>query len=107
MQATHPLAASGKAQSPGTPLPDTPSPDTVMESFAKGQGFGAGGRVTITTGINGEGLGTFGWGGAASTIGWVDRTNQIRGSGWIQLMTQSEQKFPAAVAKAVYGTAGA
>ena len=82
-------------------------PDTVMESFAKGQGFGAGGRVTITTGINGEGLGTFGWGGAASTIGWVDRTNQIRGSGWIQLMTQSEQKFPPEVAKAVYGTAGA
>jgi CubicO group peptidase (beta-lactamase class C family) len=77
-------------------------PDTEMGSFVKGQGFGAGGRVTIATGRNGEGIGTFGWGGAASTIGWVDRTNGIRGSGWVQLMTRGEQKFPDDLAKAVY-----
>lgn len=77
-------------------------PDTEMGSFVKGQGFGAGGRVTIATGRNGEGIGTFGWGGAASTIGWVDRTGGIRGSGWVQLMTRGEQKFPEDLAKAVY-----
>jgi CubicO group peptidase (beta-lactamase class C family) len=59
-------------------------PDTKMESFVTGQGFGAGGRVTLNAGKNGEGVGTFGWGGAASTIGWVDRTKGIRASGWSQ-----------------------
>jgi CubicO group peptidase (beta-lactamase class C family) len=79
-------------------------PDTEMTGYAKGQGFGAGGRVTIAPGPNGEGLGTYGWGGAASTIAWVDRTKNIRGSGWIQLMTGGgRQDFPDDLAKAVYG----
>jgi CubicO group peptidase (beta-lactamase class C family) len=72
--------------------------------MVKGQGFGAGGRVTLSKGPNGEGVGTFGWGGAASTIGWVDRTNNIRASGWIQLMTQGGQQFPMDLARAIYGT---
>ncbi len=73
-------------------------------SFVKGQGFGAGGRVTINSGVNGEGVGTYGWGGAASTIGWVDRANKVRASGWIQLMTRGgEQNFPGEFGKAVYG----
>ena len=63
--------------------------------------------MTIATGTNGEGIGTFGWGGAASTIGWVDRTKGLRASGWVQLMTQGDQKFPVDLAKAIYGTAGA
>ena len=78
-------------------------PGAIVDGFVKGQGFGAGGRVTINAGTNGEGIGTFGWGGAASTIGWVDRTKQIRASGWVQLMTQGDQKFPVDVAKAIYG----
>lgn len=77
-------------------------PDTKMESFVKGQGFGAGGRVTINSGKNGEGVGTFGWGGAASTIGWVDRTRGIRASGWSQIMTMGEQPFVDGFTKSVY-----
>jgi CubicO group peptidase (beta-lactamase class C family) len=74
------------------------------ESFIKGQGFGAGGRVTISTGTNGEGIGTYGWGGAASTIGWVDRINKVRASGWVQLMTAGgPQNFPTDFGAAVYG----
>ena len=77
-------------------------PGTRMESFVKGQGFGAGGRVTIGPRDTGEGLGTFGWGGAASTIGWVDRTRGIRASGWSQIMTMGEQPFTTGFGKSVY-----
>ena len=34
----------------------------------------------------GAGIGTFGWGGAASTIAWVDPTRQVRASGFVQYM---------------------
>jgi CubicO group peptidase (beta-lactamase class C family) len=78
--------------------------DTIMESFVTGQGFGAGGRVTIKSGPNGEGVGTFGWGGAASTIGWVDRTRKIRASGWSQIMTQGGQPFTTEFGKTVYAS---
>lgn len=77
-------------------------PETKMESFVKGQGFGAGGRVTLNPGPNGEGVGTYGWGGAASTIGWVDRTRGIRASGWSQIMTRGEQPFTDGFRKSVY-----
>jgi CubicO group peptidase (beta-lactamase class C family) len=77
-------------------------PDTKMESFVTGQGFGAGGRVTLSPGKNGEGVGTFGWGGAASTIGWVDRTKGIRASGWSQIMTMGDQPFVDGFSKSVY-----
>ena len=77
-------------------------PNTEMQSFAKGQGFGAGGRVTLVPGPNGEGVGTFGWGGAASTIAWVDRTRGIRGSGWAQVMTAGGDVFASGFGKAVY-----
>lgn len=77
-------------------------PKTEMSGFVKGQGFGAGGRVTIASDPNGSGIGTFGWGGAASTIGWVDRSRGIRASGWSQIMTQGDQPFTAGFGKAVY-----
>jgi CubicO group peptidase (beta-lactamase class C family) len=79
-------------------------PDTKNEGFVKGQGFGAGGRVTLASGPNGEGIGTFGWGGAASTIGWVDRARGIRASGWTQIMTQGKQGFVEDFGKAVYSS---
>jgi len=79
-------------------------PDTKMESFVTGQGFGAGGRVTLSPGRNGEGVGTFGWGGAASTIGWVDRTKGIRASGWSQIMTMGDQPFVDGFSKSVYAS---
>jgi CubicO group peptidase (beta-lactamase class C family) len=77
-------------------------PGTRMESFVKGQGFGAGGRVTIGPRDTGEGIGTFGWGGAASTIGWADRTRGIRASGWSQIMTMGDQPFTTGFGKSVY-----
>lgn len=77
-------------------------PGARMESFVKGQGFGAGGRVTIGPRDTGEGIGTFGWGGAASTIGWVDRTRGIRASGWSQIMTMGDQPFTTGFGKSVY-----
>jgi CubicO group peptidase (beta-lactamase class C family) len=80
-------------------------PDVKMESWVKGQGFGAGGRVMIADiGANGEGVGTFGWGGAASTIGWADRTRGIRASGWSQIMTQGGQPFTLEFGKTVYAS---
>jgi CubicO group peptidase (beta-lactamase class C family) len=77
-------------------------PDTKMESWVAGQGFGAGGGVAVTTGANGEGIGTYGWGGAASTMGWVDRARNVRASGWAQIMTQGEQPFTVGFRKAAY-----
>ncbi len=79
-------------------------PDTRMGSFVKGQGFGAGGRVTLAPGPNGEGVGTYGWAGAASTIGWVDRTRNVRASGWTQIMTRADQPFAGDFAKSVYAS---
>src|SRR3546814_11678929 len=40
-------------------------------SFIDGEGFGAGGRVSLPTSPGGEGI--FGWAGAAGTIGFVHR----------------------------------
>jgi CubicO group peptidase (beta-lactamase class C family) len=87
-----------------TAMSNLVGPDTIMESFVTGQGFGAGGRVTIKSGPNGEGVGTYGWGGAASTIGWVDRTRKIRASGWSQIMTQGTQPFTTEFGKTVYAS---
>jgi CubicO group peptidase (beta-lactamase class C family) len=77
-------------------------PDTIMESFVKGQGFGAGGRVTIADDPQGSGIGTYGWGGAASTIAWVDPVRGIRASGWAQIMTRGDQPFTKDFGVAVY-----
>lgn len=77
-------------------------PDTKNEGYAKGQGFGAGGRVNIVTGANGQGVGTFGWGGAASTTAWVDPARNVRVSGWTQIMTRGEQPFVTDFIKSVY-----
>lgn len=79
-------------------------PKTIMESYVKGQGFGAGGRVTIANDPQGSGIGTYGWGGAASTIAWVDRSRGIRASGWSQVMTGGKDVFSEGFAKSVYAS---
>lgn len=80
-------------------------PDTKMAGWMTGQGFGAGGRVTLSPMPGGESIGSFGWGGAASTTGWVDRAKGVRATGWVQLMTMgSPQLFPIDIAKAVYSS---
>ncbi len=79
-------------------------PNTKMESWVKGQGFGAGGRVTIVDDPQGTGVRTFGWSGAASTTAWVDPSRGVRASLWSQIMTQGDQPFTAAVGKSVYAS---
>ncbi len=79
-------------------------PDTETGGIVKGQGFGAGGRVTITPGPNGEGIGTYGWAGAASTVGWVDRARNVRASGWAQIMATGSDTISAEFGKAVYAS---
>jgi CubicO group peptidase (beta-lactamase class C family) len=57
----------------------------VLATTATGDyGFGAGGRSVIKATPGGEGIGTFGWTGAANSIAWVDRANGV----YIVLMTQ-------------------
>jgi CubicO group peptidase (beta-lactamase class C family) len=74
-------------------------------TFIDGQGFGAGGRVHIKADEMGAGIGTFGWGGAASTIAWVDPTKQIRASGFVQYMPDAVYGFGKEFARTVYSAA--
>jgi CubicO group peptidase (beta-lactamase class C family) len=63
-------------------------------------GFGAGGSVYLADRPGGPGKGTFGWGGAAGTIGWADPKNKVRGTAMINLFSDTELKREAA--KAIY-----
>jgi CubicO group peptidase (beta-lactamase class C family) len=78
-----------------------PGVDTAG-TFAEGQGFGAGGRVVIAATPGGQGVGTYGWAGAAATIAWVDPVRGIRASGFAQYMPDAIYGFPKEFAKAVY-----
>lgn len=49
-------------------------------------GFGAGGMVTLEDAPGGPGKGTYGWGGSAGTIAWVDRAHQVRGTVMVNYM---------------------
>lgn len=60
-------------------------------SFVDGQGFGAGGRVSLPTSPGGEGL--FGWAGAAGTIGFVHRKLGYRVGGYTQIMPPETVSF--------------
>lgn len=71
-----------------------------------GQGFGAGGRVTLAAtpaaaGL-GSGPGTFGWGGAAATVAFVDRARGVRASGFAQYMPDTRHRFTRELIAAVY-----
>jgi CubicO group peptidase (beta-lactamase class C family) len=71
-------------------------------TFADGQGFGAGGRVTIKPTPGGQGLGTYGWAGAAGTVAWVDPSRGIRAAGYAQYLLGTGIEFPEKFSKAVY-----
>jgi CubicO group peptidase (beta-lactamase class C family) len=43
-------------------------------------GYGAGGSVTLADTPGGPGKGTYGWGGAAGTVAYVDPTRGLRGT---------------------------
>ena len=71
-------------------------------TLAAGQGYGAGGRVTVAADARGSGIGTYGWGGAAATIGWVDPTRGVRASGFAQFMPDSSMPWTSEFGAAVY-----
>ncbi|CAA9490509.1 MAG: Beta-lactamase class C-like and penicillin binding proteins (PBPs) superfamily [uncultured Sphingomonadaceae bacterium] len=53
-------------------------------SFGTG-GFGAGGIVALADQPTGQGAGSYGWGGAAGTIAWVDPKNDARVTAMINI----------------------
>lgn len=62
-------------------------------TFIDGQGFGAGGRVSLPTSPGGEGI--FGWAGAAGTIGFIHRGLGYRAAGYTQIMPPDAVPFQA------------
>jgi CubicO group peptidase (beta-lactamase class C family) len=86
-----------------------PATADTKGSLIEGQGFGAGGRVTLkpAEGVGAgtaAGVGTFGWGGAAATIAWVDPVRQIRAAGYAQFMPDQSMPFTKDFGKAVYAS---
>lgn len=78
-------------------------PATVDRATLEGlTGFGAGGRVATAATPGGEGVGTYGWGGAAGTIAWVDRARNVRASGFVQRFPFDADNFGEDVVRAVY-----
>lgn len=69
-------------------------------TFVEGEGFGAGGRVSLPGSPTGEGV--FGWGGAAGTIGFVDRKRGYRVGGYTQYMPAEALPFQRDFPKAFY-----
>lgn len=72
--------------------------------LTEGEGFGAGGRVSLVDKPGGQGKGTFGWGGAAATIGWVDPARGLRASGFAQYIPSEAFNFTRDFGKAVYAS---
>lgn len=74
-------------------------------TFIDGQGFGAGGRVSLASSPTGEGI--YGWAGAAGTIGFVDRKRGYRAAGYAQYMPTTtlpfQEKFGETFQKDVMG----
>lgn len=63
----------------------------VSGTFVAGNGFGAGGRVSLPSSTGGEGL--FGWGGAAGTMGFVHRRLGLRCGGYANYMPAEAYDF--------------
>ena len=72
-------------------------------TFVAGEGFGAGGRVSLPTSPTGEGI--YGWGGAAGTIAFVDRKRGYRVGGYAQYMPSEALPFQRDFGKAFFADA--
>jgi CubicO group peptidase (beta-lactamase class C family) len=68
-------------------------------TFIAGHGFGAGGRVSLPGSPGGPG--TFGWGGAAGTIAFVNPFNGLRGAGYAQYMPPETLDFQGKLGEAI------
>ncbi|VXC71169.1 serine hydrolase domain-containing protein [Sphingomonas sp. AX6] len=65
-------------------------------------GYGAGGFVTLADVPGGPGAGTYGWGGAAGTIAWVDPKNGLRASAYVNYFPAEKWPLRTDLMKAVY-----
>ncbi|GAA4769201.1 serine hydrolase domain-containing protein [Stakelama sediminis] len=65
-------------------------------------GFGAGGSVYLQDVPGGPGKGTYGWGGAAGTIAWVDPEHKVRGTVMVNYFPADKWPLRQEVVKAVY-----
>jgi CubicO group peptidase (beta-lactamase class C family) len=66
-------------------------------------GFGAGGSVYLADATSGPRKGTYGWGGAAGTIGWVDPARRLRGTVMVNYMPSEKWPLRQDLNKALYG----
>lgn len=69
-------------------------------------GFGAGGSVTLADMPGGPGKGTYGWGGAAGTIAYVDPTRHVRGVVMVNYFPADRYPLRQDLAKALYRDLG-
>lgn len=77
-----------------------PQTAVTKGTWVEDQGFGAGGRVGVG---NAKGpAGTYGWGGAAGTVAFVDHIRGIRASGYTQYMPAESYPFQREFPKMVY-----
>lgn len=84
-------------------LPPTVDRSTLAHMTADSgvpMGFGAGGSVYLADKPGGPGKGTFGWAGAAGSIGWVDPTHRLRAT--MMVNSFSEQTLKRETSQAVY-----
>lgn len=65
-------------------------------------GYGAGGSVQLEDVPGGAGKGTYGWGGAAGTVAWVDPSKKIRGTVMVNYFPSDKWPLRADAVKAVY-----
>ncbi|MBX3593682.1 serine hydrolase domain-containing protein [Sphingomonas sp.] len=66
------------------------------------RGFGAGGSVYLESEPGGPGKGTYGWGGAAGTIAWVDPVNKVRATAMVNYFPGEKWPLRPEVTAAVY-----
>jgi CubicO group peptidase (beta-lactamase class C family) len=65
-------------------------------------GFGAGGSVSLSDIPGGPGKGTYGWGGAAGTLAFVDPANKIRVTAMVNYFPSEKWPLRRDVVKSVY-----
>lgn len=65
-------------------------------------GFGAGGSVYLEGVPGGPGKSTYGWGGAAGTVAWVDPANKVRATVMVNYFPSDKWPLRADAVKAVY-----
>lgn len=68
-------------------------------------GYGAGGSVQLEDVPGGASKGTYGWGGAAGTVAWVDPARKLRGTVMVNYFPSDKWPLRADAARAVYAQA--